>query len=83
MLIYIIAAFFCILSAWVLFYWTTNGVENKYPEPFLKQMVAGCWFLIGMAIILMVAAPIINIIKLRSIPVTDDIKPTSETVLPE
>lgn len=69
MIVYIIAAIVCIISAWFLFYWTTYGVEQKYPEQFLKQMVAGCWFLIGMAIILMVAAPIINIIEKREIPV--------------
>ena len=63
MLVYILAAACSMIMTFFLAYWTLTGVERQYPEPVLKQMIAGCWFFGVLTIMCLMAAPLINIVE--------------------
>jgi hypothetical protein len=65
MILYVFAAIASVVMTFFLTYWTLYGVERQYPEPVLKQMIAGCWFFGIMTLVCLLAAPLINIVEVR------------------
>ena len=82
MALYVLASMVAVVFTLALAYWTLSGVEKKYPEPVLKQMIAGCWFFGVGAIMCLLAAPLINIVEVKA-GVTPADSPVTEVIAAE